>query len=92
MFVEPVPPLGTVSAFVRFKVPIQAVVEVKRVEVALVKVSRPVKELLFESKVEDAAVIVPEEPRAIGVELMVIVEFWSWLLPMVLVETNEVPL
>ncbi len=66
--------------------------------VALAKVVAPVNELvpekvlLFARSVELAAVIVAEPPSATLVLLMVTLEFWSWLLPIVLVETNDVPL
>ena len=88
--VEPVPPLATVSALVRLSVPIQAVVEVKSVEVAFAKVLRPVKELLLARRVEEAAVIVAEPPRPKVVPLMVETPaLVKSELPMVEVATTE---
>jgi hypothetical protein len=78
-------------AYVAFQLVDQPVVIVPSVDVAFAKRLRPLHVLLLTSSVEEAAVTVTEPPRETPLPLMVTLEFWSWLLPIVLVETKRVP-
>ena len=84
--VEPVPPLPTPKAVPRFKLLIQAVVAVNKVEVAFPKMLRPEKELLLVSRVEDAAEMVKLPPRPMLVPLSEIVEEVAMMEPLPFVE------
>ena len=77
------------DAKVAFQLVDQPVVIVPRVEVEFPKMLRPVQVLLLVRSVVDATVMEP--PSDTEDPLMVSDEFWSWLLPIVDVETKRVP-
>ena len=57
--------------------------------VALLKSCRALQVLVLERSVEEADEMVTEPPREMLLPLMVMLEFWSWLLPRVEVATRE---